>query len=177
MWYSGVSKSQAFLTIYKVKKKCRMLFYLLQSIWCKTCVLPLFFFCEFCQVFTYFDMFYYSRHQSSNFMCHFWTRVTDEIHMVQEHVTWRHNERDGVSNHQPHDCLLNLLFKAQSKENIQATRHWLLWGEFTGDRWIPRTKGRQHGKCFHLMTSSWSQVNATEPLWLKVNTGLITVLV
>ena len=99
--------------------------------------------------------------------------------MVQEHVTlqWRHNERDGVSNHQPHDCLLNLLFKAQIKENIQATRHWPLWGEFTGDRWIPRTKGRQRGKCFHLMTSPWSQVNATEPLWWKVNTGQITVLV
>ena len=27
-----------------------------------------------------------------------------------------HNERDGVSNHQPHDCLLNRLFKAQIKE-------------------------------------------------------------
>ena len=28
----------------------------------------------------------------------------------------RHNERDGVSNHQPHDCLLKRLFKAQIKE-------------------------------------------------------------
>ena len=24
---------------------------------------------------------------------------------------WRHNERDGVSNHQPHDCLLIRLFR------------------------------------------------------------------
>ena len=24
---------------------------------------------------------------------------------------WRHNERDGVSNHQPHDCLLKRLFR------------------------------------------------------------------
>ena len=24
------------------------------------------------------------------------------------------------------------------------------------DRWIPRTKGRLRGKCFHLMTSSWT---------------------
>ena len=36
---------------------------------------------------------------------------------------WRHNERDGVSNHQPHDCLLNRLFKAQIKENIKDPRH------------------------------------------------------
>ena len=44
--------------------------------------------------------------------------------------------------------------QAQMKENIKAPRHWLLWGEFTVDRWIPRTKGQQRGKCFHLMTSS-----------------------
>ena len=30
-----------------------------------------------------------------------------------------------------------------------------LWGESTGHRWIPRTKGQWHRKSFHLMTSSW----------------------
>ena len=40
------------------------------------------------------------------------------------------------------------------KDNIKAPRHWPLWGEFTGDRWIPRTKGQKRGKWFHLMTSS-----------------------
>ena len=43
----------------------------------------------------------------------------------------------------------------QIKENIKAPRHWPLCWEFTGDRWIPRTKGQLRGKCFHLMTSSW----------------------
>ena len=42
-------------------------------------------------------------------------------------------------------------------ENIKAPRHWPLWGEFTGDRWIPHTKGQLRGKCFHLMTSSYFQ--------------------
>ena len=46
------------------------------------------------------------------------------------------------------------LIQAQIKENIKAPRHWPLWGEFTGDRWIPRTKGQWRGKCFHLVTSS-----------------------
>ena len=32
--------------------------------------------------------------------------------------------------------------QAQIKENIKAPRHWPLWGEFTGDRWIRRTKGQ-----------------------------------
>ena len=54
-------------------------------------------------------------------------------------LQWRHNERDGVSNHQLRDCLLNRLYKAQIKENIKAPRHWPLWGEFTGDWLIPRT--------------------------------------
>ena len=54
---------------------------------------------------------------------------------------WRHNGRDGVSNQEPHDCLLNRLLKAQIIEN-KATRQWSLWGEFTVGRGIPRTKGQ-----------------------------------
>ena len=34
----------------------------------------------------------------------------------------------------------------------ESSRHWPLWGEFTGHRWIPRPKGQLRGKCFHLMT-------------------------
>ena len=33
------------------------------------------------------------------------------------------------------------VIKTQIKENIKAPRHWPLYGEFTGDRWIPRTNG------------------------------------
>ena len=32
--------------------------------------------------------------------------------------------------------------QVQIKENINAQRHWPLCGEFTGDRWIPRTNGQ-----------------------------------
>ena len=45
-------------------------------------------------------------------------------------LQWRHNGRDGVSNLQPHDCLLNRLFRRRSKK-IKAPRHWPLCGEFT----------------------------------------------
>ena len=31
-------------------------------------------------------------------------------------LQWSHNERDGVSNHQPHDCLLSRLFRRRSKK-------------------------------------------------------------
>ena len=32
--------------------------------------------------------------------------------------------------------------QVQINENIKAPRYWPLWGEFTGHRWIPRTKGQ-----------------------------------
>ena len=35
-----------------------------------------------------------------------------------------------------------IVYSNEIKENIKAPRHWPLWGEFTGDRWIPRTKGQ-----------------------------------
>ena len=30
--------------------------------------------------------------------------------------------------------------KAHIKENINAARHWPMWGEFTGHRWNPHKK-------------------------------------
>ena len=30
-------------------------------------------------------------------------------------LQWRHNDRDGVSNHRPHHCLLNSIFRRRSK--------------------------------------------------------------
>ena len=36
----------------------------------------------------------------------------------------------------------------------QSSASLALCGEFTGDRWIPRTNGQWRRKCFHLMTSS-----------------------
>ena len=38
--------------------------------------------------------------------------IVGGMHALQ----WRHNERDGVSNHQPDDCLLNGLFGCRSKK-------------------------------------------------------------
>ena len=40
-------------------------------------------------------------------------------------LQWRHNERDGVSNHQPQDCLLNRLFTAhQRKHQSSSSLAW-----------------------------------------------------
>ena len=41
-------------------------------------------------------------------------------------LQWRHNGRDSVSNHQPHDCLLNRLFRRRSKKTskLSVTGRW-----------------------------------------------------
>ena len=41
------------------------------------------------------------------------TAVTKELIYT---LQWRHNERDGVSNHQPYDCLLMRLFRSRSEK-------------------------------------------------------------
>ena len=41
-------------------------------------------------------------------------------------LKWRHSERDGVSNHQHHDCLSNGLFRRKSKKTSAALV--FVWG-------------------------------------------------
>ena len=36
----------------------------------------------------------------------------------------------------------SIAYSGVDQETIKAPRHWPLCGEFTGDRWIPRTKGQ-----------------------------------
>ena len=47
------------------------------------------------------------------------------------------------------------LLQVQIKEDIKVPRHWPLGVKFTGNWWIPCTKGQLREKCFHLMKSSW----------------------
>ena len=42
-------------------------------------------------------------------------------------LQWRHNERDGIWNRQPHDCLLNRLFRRRSRKTskLRVTGLWV----------------------------------------------------
>ena len=51
--------------------------------------------------------------------------------------------------------LFNGSFKGTSKKTSQLCTAGPLWGESTGDRWIPLTKGQQYGKHSHDVTLSW----------------------
>ena len=73
---------------------------------------------------------------------------------VKGTLYWRHNDHDGVSNHQPHGCLLNRLFRRRSKTTSKLRVTDLCVGNSQGPVNSPH-KGQLRGKCFHLMTSSW----------------------
>ena len=47
-------------------------------------------------------------------------------------LQWRHNERDSVSNHQPHYCLLNHLFRRRSKKTSKVRVTGLCAGNSPG---------------------------------------------
>ena len=55
-------------------------------------------------------------------------------------LRWRHNDRDGVSNHQPYHCLLNRLFRRRSEKTskIRVTglcaRNSPVTGEFPAQK-------------------------------------------
>ena len=51
---------------------------------------------------------------------------------LSESLRWRHNGRDSVSNHQPHDCLLKRLFRRRSKKTSKPRVTGLCVGNSPG---------------------------------------------
>ena len=52
-------------------------------------------------------------------------------------LRWRHNRRDSVSNHQPHDCLLKGLFRRRSKKTWKLRVTGLCAGNSPGTGEFP----------------------------------------
>ena len=52
-------------------------------------------------------------------------------------LRWRQSERDGVSNHQPHGCLLNHLFRRRSKKTSKLRVTGLCVGNSPGTGEFP----------------------------------------
>ena len=52
-------------------------------------------------------------------------------------LRWRHNRRDGVPNHQPHECLLNRLFGSRSKKTSKPRVTGLCAGNSPGTGEFP----------------------------------------
>ena len=56
------------------------------------------------------------RYFENESMWQLWLNVLSSFHWLGWALRWCHNGRDGVSNHQPDDCLLNRLFRCRSKK-------------------------------------------------------------
>ena len=65
----------------------------------------------------------------NNLRCHI---LVISLYMSYLPLHWRHKDRDGVSNHQPHDCLLNLLFRRRSKKTSKLRVTGLCVGNSPG---------------------------------------------
>ena len=55
-------------------------------------------------------------------------------------LQWRHNGRDSVSNHRPHDCLLNRLFRRRSKKTWKLRVTGICAGNSLGTGEFPAQK-------------------------------------
>ena len=93
-----------------------------------------------------------------------WSKITLSLH-------WRHKERDGVSNHQPHDCSLNPLFRRRSKKtsNLRVTglcgAHSPVTGEIPA-QWASYEENvsipwRYHGIWLHVTFLLWEDEQLT----------------
>ena len=67
--------------------------------------------------------------------------------VTQKALRWRHNVRDSVSNHQPHDCLLNRLFRRRSKKTSKLRVTGLCAGNSPGTGEFPAQMA-SYGKMF-----------------------------
>ena len=64
------------------------------------------------------------------------------LHIIFYHISshtlrWRHNDHAGVSNHQPHGCLLNRLFRRNSKKTSKLRVTGLCAGNSPGTGEFP----------------------------------------
>ena len=73
-------------------------------------------------------------------------------YLLKRSLQWRHNGRDGVSNHQPRHCLLNRLFRRRSKKTSKFRIAGLCAGKSPVTGEFP-AKWPVLRKIFHLMTS------------------------
>ena len=58
--------------------------------------------------------------------------VECNLNDFQISLQWRHNGYDSISNHQPHDCLLNRLFRRKSKKTSKLSVTGLCAGNSPG---------------------------------------------
>ena len=82
-------------------------------------------------------------------------------------LRWRHNGCDSVSNHQPHDCLLNRLFRRRSKKTSKLRVTSLCVGNSPGTGEFPAQMASNAD-----IVSIWWRHHSLIPItWTTYSTG------
>ena len=91
-------------------------------------------------------------------------------------LQWRHNGRDRVSNHQPHDCLLNRLFRRRLKKTSKLRATGLCAGNSPGTGEFPAQRANnaenvsiwwRHDDLTHLQNDVIAVIRPNEmQLWI-----------
>ena len=88
-----------------------------QTFFEKKFLLLLIFFFIYFLIFLFFIYLFLFFELASNYNMHSSVHTVSTSHAhTNQALHWRHNGRDSVSNHQPHDCLFNGLFRRRSKK-------------------------------------------------------------
>ena len=108
-------------------------------------------------------------------------KLWNKDHFVEYSIPlrWRHNGRDSVSNHQPHHCLLNRLFRRRSKKTSKLRVTGLCVGNSPGTGEFPAQMAsnaenvsiwwRHHDECD-------SRVQKLSNWWITCRRDLVTKL-
>ena len=83
-------------------------------------------------------------------------------------LQWRHNRRDSVSNHQPHDCLLNRLFRRGSKKTSKLR----VTGLCTGNSPVPGEFSTQMASNAEIVSIWWRHHGFTALCLMKTDSLL-----
>ena len=78
-----------------------------------------------------------ARNNQSCLMIYSATHVPSGVSFNVITLRWRHNDHAGVSNHQPHGCLLNRLFRRKSKKTSKLRVTGLCAGNSPGTGEFP----------------------------------------
>ena len=91
---------------------------------------------KFDQKWYFLKMTIYHRNVKDNHIWYNWIQFPYWKLSSMTTLQWRHNEHDGISNHQPRDCLLNHLFRRKSQKTSKlhvtgfCAGNSLVMGEF-----------------------------------------------
>ena len=96
-------------------------------------------------------------------------------------LLWRHNGRDGVSTHQPHDCILNRLFSCRSKKTPKLHVTGLCAGNSLATGEFPAQKARNAESVFiwrrhHAQCECRGPAESSDNWWALANTVVVSSL-